>query len=207
MRHFLSVLFSVFFLSCFFTMAQDVTLLERLRSDIADSRVRLDYSFSSVSGSARYIGDGEINVQGECYLLSGNGLDIYCDGSTVWTLDSSAKEVIIDSAEQGLDVLSNPAMFLLRFHDYFEVSTLDVKDSGDIIYELAAGENVRGVSSCTLEVVLSEGKAYIRSGQVRLDDGMAVDFKIVSMEYLEKVSPDEFRPSSVFDTWEVTDLR
>ena len=37
-------------------------------------------------------------MQGECYRAVGNGMEIYCDGATRWTVDPASKEVYIETA-------------------------------------------------------------------------------------------------------------
>ena len=41
---------------------------------------------------------GTLLVQGECYRAVGNGMEIYCDGATRWTVDPASKEVYIETA-------------------------------------------------------------------------------------------------------------
>ena len=41
---------------------------------------------------------GTLTVQGDCYRASGNGMEIYCDGTTRWTVDPQSKEVYIETS-------------------------------------------------------------------------------------------------------------
>jgi len=47
---------------------------------------------------------GTLLIQGTCYQAKGNGMEIYCDGKTRWTVDPASKEVYIETAE-GLEEL------------------------------------------------------------------------------------------------------
>lgn len=51
--------------------------------------------------------DGTILAQGSCYLAKGNGLEIYSDGITRWTVDPQAKEVYIEVSGGIEEVLDN----------------------------------------------------------------------------------------------------
>ena len=51
--------------------------------------------------------DGTIIAQGECYLAKGNGLEIYSDGTTRWTVDQKAKEVYLEKAGGIEEILDN----------------------------------------------------------------------------------------------------
>ena len=63
---------------------------------------------------------GALLVQGECYRAIGNGMEIYCDGTTRWTVDPASKEVYIETAT-GLEEL-------LAWRDSItELSLTDVK--------------------------------------------------------------------------------
>ena len=47
---------------------------------------------------------GTLLVQGTRYQAKGNGMEIYCDGETRWTVDPASKEVYVEEAG-GLDEL------------------------------------------------------------------------------------------------------
>ena len=42
---------------------------------------------------------GILLIQGDCYRAVGNGMGIYCDGTTRWSVDPVSKEVYIEPAE------------------------------------------------------------------------------------------------------------
>lgn len=47
---------------------------------------------------------GTLLIQGDCYRAVGNGMEIYCDGATRWSVDPASKEVYIEPAN-GLEEL------------------------------------------------------------------------------------------------------
>jgi hypothetical protein len=47
---------------------------------------------------------GILLIQGDCYRAVGNGMEIYCDGTTRWSVDPVSKEVYIEPAN-GLEEL------------------------------------------------------------------------------------------------------
>ena len=61
-------------------------------------RVNLSYS-CTVDGYAPVELSGSLLLQGNCYRAEGNGVEIYCDGSTRWTVDRAEKEVYIESSD------------------------------------------------------------------------------------------------------------
>ncbi len=61
--------------------------------------VTLDVSYSlAMSASSSIKGNALVTVQDNAYVLSGNGIEAYCDGTDVWMVDPKAKEVYIESA-------------------------------------------------------------------------------------------------------------
>ena len=91
---------------CSAVMAQD---LDAVRKKLDVSRVRVDYSFVMQKVHC----SGTITVQIPCFKASGNGIDVYSDGVTRWTVDPESKEVYIEEAEGPDDYLK----YLLDIED------------------------------------------------------------------------------------------
>ncbi len=63
----------------------------------------LEFTYSiDLSEEARISGNASVTYQDTAYMMSGNGIESYCDGSTVWTLDMEAGEVYIESVTDDL---------------------------------------------------------------------------------------------------------
>ncbi len=58
--------------------------------------VEAAYSLA-VGDSSKLNGKASLTFQDDAFHLVGDGFEIYCDGSDVWTLDSRAKEVYVES--------------------------------------------------------------------------------------------------------------
>ena len=69
-----------------------------------------------MNGNMPMEGDGVAVICGHKYYAKGNGIENYCDGKSVWTVDRSAKEVYIESA--GGDIASNIEKFLGGIRDF-----------------------------------------------------------------------------------------
>ena len=67
------------------------TILRRLETE----RVSLKYKIVLDSEPPIHL-EGSLTLEGNCYLAVGNGLEIYSDGSTRWTVDPAEKEVYIE---------------------------------------------------------------------------------------------------------------
>ena len=66
--------------------------------------------------------EGDALVQGECYHLNGNGIEIFCDGVSRWTVDSEAREVYIENAEEVENIIEE-----------FLTYSKDIKASGNTL--------------------------------------------------------------------------
>lgn len=85
-------------ISSFIVLAANAQVrLEGFRTMLADSRVSASYSYD-VDGTVPVGGKGTVIVQGNCWTSKGNGMRIYCDGTSIWTVDEEAKEVYIEQA-------------------------------------------------------------------------------------------------------------
>ena len=91
------------------------SLLDTIRQKSAQECVVVDYEFTATLSGVSTYGEGMVYIQGNSYHMSGNGLEIYCDGETTWMIDESAKEVFVEAAEsQSAGYLANPALLLMN---------------------------------------------------------------------------------------------
>lgn len=70
--------------------------------------VSCSYSYT-LKGNVPIKGSGTAVICGTSYHISENGLDTWCDGNTVWTVDSESKEVVV--SEGGNSILANPGAY------------------------------------------------------------------------------------------------
>lgn len=101
-----SVIIVILSLFCLAAGAQD---LDAVRKKLDVSRVRVNYSFVMQKVHC----SGTITVQIPCFKASGNGIDVYSDGISRWTVDPESKEVYIENAEGPDDYLK----YLLDIED------------------------------------------------------------------------------------------
>jgi len=82
--------------------AQSIT---ELAAKLATGRIELSYD-CMVGTDAPVHFSGTLSAQGNSYHLTGNGMEIWCDGATRWSVDSEAREVYIESSNGIEDVLA-----------------------------------------------------------------------------------------------------
>ena len=193
--------------------SQDTSLLDRLYEDFSRNLVTLDISYVLEMASTDITGEGKVEFQGNAYHLSGNGIEVYCDGKDVWLVDPSAKEVYIEPVSEGVDAyMQNPALLFTGLKENFDVSNVreggQVREPGvkDIEYNLIPKVSC-GIEECTIQLK-KDGTLYY--GTFVMSDGHAdiIRVKVNSIMKSDRKEISSFRPTQSFDSsWMVTDLR
>ena len=179
------------------------TALDKLCDALSSSCVDMECSYLMYVSQTRMSGEAKVSVQGESYTMVGNGLQVYCDGSKVWTVDSTSKEVYVESVDDmAANSLANPAALFMRLGTSFEVVSSS-PSNGRFSYRLAPKDDF-GVLSA--ELVLSQDGTP-QSAVFVLEESLKVDVTVQSMT-IEKTKPeDAFRPQvSSGSDWIVTEL-
>ena len=186
--------------------AQDNALIGRLYDKFSSSCVELKYGYTSRVSGVNIKGSGDLLLQGDMWHNVGNGIEIWCDGKTVWTVDHEAREVVIDSVAEDDADITNPALMFMKMQEVFNVKQVLRSSDGKAEIYVLEPKNDIGIDFFNVEIMKSD--ATIRSGSFALEDGNKFDISVTSMTINEKKSATSFRPSQTFDyTWIVTDLR
>ena len=188
--------------------AQDQSLIDRFYAGVADSCLDISYSYSARVSGILNNGQGHLCAQGLMWRVKGNGVEMYCDSKSLWIIDRSMKEAVIEPAadENAAEWLSNPALIFSQLQGHFKVSeSISVQGGQSVIFVLKPLDN-SGISYCNLELMKSD--ASIKNATVALSDGTLIKIEVSSMKLTPKVSDETFKPRFVFDSkWLVTDLR
>lgn len=100
---------------CLSATAQDAQT--RLRQMLESGRISFKYHLSAPAAKLKWVKEGDAVIDGACYRIYGNELDIRCDGTTKWTVDEASLEVYIESSEGTVEFLANPAAYLDMMRD------------------------------------------------------------------------------------------
>ena len=85
------------------SLAAQEQQLSDIASRLRSNRVTLHYDCVFTQDTPVHL-TGVLTIQAPCYRAVGNGMEIYNDGTTRWTVDPGSKEVYIEEAE-GLEEL------------------------------------------------------------------------------------------------------
>ena len=179
-------------------------VLDAFSAKAASSTVEFNYSFAVKSESIPFTGDGKASVCGEGFHVKGNGLDIWCDGKNRWTVDTDAKEVIVEKVSGADDSYSvNPALFITNVSAFKELSSGDAAFRGKTYHCVALSPKVQSSIS---EVKLFFTGNDLKSASVKLKDGTVTEFVISGLVFSDKRSSYTFDQKSLGSSWIVTDL-
>lgn len=189
--------------------------LEGFLEKVSSSCVSFEYSFTMLRNGANVVGSGDVKVQDDSFTLNGNGLEIWCDGSTRWTIDRAAEEAVIETVEDAdADYATNPALLITSVEKAFEeVSVGNSKFNGKqvSVSSLSPAEDVKSSTEISeIKLYFLVGTSSLCGLEVEMNDGSVCTFSIGKFQTSEKLSSkDSFRfdESSLDSSYIVTDLR
>ena len=184
-------------------VAQSTDLLDALYENFASHCISLDCEYSVVSQGVPSKGGCKVEVQGISYRMQGFGLDVYCDGETVWLLDPMAKEAIAEPVnDDSFSYMSNPALLFRDMDKIFKVASATASGSG-MKYNMSARKPC-GISKAVLEI---DRNSLLRIAEFTLDDGSVMKIKVLSMQVQPLKTKESFAPGNLSSDWIITDLR
>ena len=208
-----AVIAAVFF--CLPSFAKSKTLSDFI-SKVSSSTVHFDYSYTaSKPGSAKMKGNGNVAVRDNSFRMSGNCLEVWCDGKTVWSIDRAAEEAVIESvgndAESGYS--TNPALLISSVDEAFsEISFGTSKFNGSSVDASVLSPLHKGTSSmdiARMKLFFRSGTSDLVGAEVTLRDGTVSDFIISSIKFASKDGKESFRfdEKTLGSSYVITDLR
>jgi outer membrane lipoprotein-sorting protein len=188
--------------------AQENTPLVRFYDNLLSSCVEFDMSYSIRMSGVKLDGKGVLELQGDSWILVGNGMEIRCNGKTLWTVDPESKEVVIDSLSDDITagIITNPAVMLINLRELFSLrEVLPTKEGKSLIYTLYPKAESE-VSFVNMEIL--KGDSSLKQLTFSLEDGTSAVVNISSTKSGKKKPAEYFSRSVNYDSsWIVTDLR
>lgn len=200
-----------FFASLLLTLLVVSAFGQNIVSDFASSlkghKASFDYSFS-VKGDLPLSGKGKVSLQGDAFTMTGNGLEVYCDGTTRWTVDTAAEECYIEGVDGEIDYEANPALLVGAVDKAFtlkKTSTTTFKSkkvTAAYMEPKTKGTNFKSV-------ILYFSGSTLEGASITVTDGTVTEIVVSGM----RLSEPQAKRTFSFDTkklsknYIVTDLR
>ncbi len=189
--------------------------LDSFVSRVSSSLVSFDYSFTMPARKAKMSGNGKVKVQGNCFFVEGNGLEIWCDGKTRWTIDRVSEEALVETVDDSDDSFAtNPALMIASVDDAFnEVSFGGSRFNGNpvdvsVLVPIRKGKGSADISG--LKLFFKTGSTSLVGAEVTLNDGTVSDFTISNLSFAETgktKEPFRFDEKTLGSSYVITDLR
>lgn len=184
-------------------VAQNAVLLDNLYDSFASHCISMDCEYTLQTESIPSKGNCKVEVQGTSYRMQGMGLDVFCNGESVWMLDPMAKEAIIEPvSDDSFSYMSNPALLFRDMEKVFTVASSTASEVG-MKFHMTARKSC-GISEAIFEI---DRNALLKSAEFTMDDGSVMKIKVKSMQIQPLKTKDSFAPASLSSDWIITDLR
>lgn len=182
---------------------------------VSVSLVSFDYSFTMPTKKARMTGEGTVKVQGDSFLVDGNGLEIWCDGKTRWTIDRISEEALVESVDDSYDsYATNPALMIASIDNAFREESFGSSKFGGKVVDASvltpANKGKGSMDIAGLKLFFKSGTTILIGAEVTLNDGSVSEFTITNLKFeWAGKSKESFRfdEKTLDSSYVVTDLR
>mgnify|MGYP000508477174 FL=1 len=182
---------------------------------VSVSLVSFDYSFTMPTKKARMTGEGTVKVQGDSFLVDGNGLEIWCDGKTRWTIDRISEEALVESVDDSYDsYATNPALMIASIDNAFREESFGSSKFGGKVVDASvltpANKGKGSMDIAGLKLFFKSGTTILIGAEVTLNDGSVSEFTITNLKFEGAGKTKEsfrFDEKTLDSSYVVTDLR
>ena len=156
-----------------------------------------------------------MKVQDNCFFLEGNGLEVWCDGSTRWTIDRISEEALVEPVDGSSESFAtNPALMITAVDEAFEeVSFGSSKFGGKTVDASTLTPIMKGKSSMDiagLKLFFKSGTSELVGAEIKLNDGSVSEFTISGLAFQDKGNEKgsfRFDEKTLGSSYVITDLR
>ncbi len=189
--------------------------LDAFVSKVSVSLVSFDYSFTMPTKKTKMTGNGSVKVQGTSFIVDGNGLEIWCDGKTRWTIDRVSEEALVESVDDSYDsYATNPALMIASIDNAFREESFGsskfLGKAADMSVLSPVHKGRGSMDIAGLRLFFKSGTTTLTGAEVTLNDGSVSNFTITNLKFEEPGKSKEsfrFNEKTLDSSYVVTDLR
>ena len=189
--------------------------LDEFISKVTASQLTFDYQYYCMINGSRMTGVGKVVLQEDCFHLTGNGLEMWCDGKTRWTVDSYSEEAVIETVEEDGDLFqTNPALVFSAVDETFNETSYGSSNFGSASVDASVLVPARrGKSSSDIAQLIlyfRKGTSSLVGAILKTNAGAETQFTFSNLKFGEKTKGKEsFRldVKTLGTSYVVTDLR
>lgn len=141
------------------------------------------YKVENASGKALSTKTGTILMKGTSYKLTFNGLEVYCNGTTVWSYDKAAKEVTINNLDVSGGTLT-PQKLFSNFYDkdFYSLLKGESKVGAKTMQEIQMTPVDKSKSFHSVVLMIDKAAQSIYSTKVMEKNGNRYSYTVSSMK-------------------------
>jgi outer membrane lipoprotein carrier protein len=141
------------------------------------------YKVENASGKALSTKTGTILMKGTSYKINFNGLEVYCNGKTVWSYDKAAKEVTINNLDATGSTIT-PQKLFSNFYDkdFYSLLKGESKSSGKTLQEIQMTPVDKTKTFHSVVLMIDKTGQTIYSTKVMEKNGTRYSYTVSSMK-------------------------
>ena len=147
--------------------------------------------------------------------MDGNGLEIWCDGKTRWTIDRISEEALVESVDDSYDsYATNPALMIASIDNAFREESFGSSKFGGKVVDASvltpANKGKGSMDIAGLKLFFKSGTTILIGAEVTLNDGSVSEFTITNLKFEGAGKSKEsfrFNEKTLDSSYVVTDLR
>ncbi len=185
-------------------------ILNKARTKLKSSnavKLEFNYVLENKKEKIKDTKKGDVLMQGDKYVLNFMGMQIYCDGKTVWNYNASSKEVQISEAEVGKAAESNPLKVIDNYEKDFRAKFIRDKNEKGTTVAVIDLTPVKDRNFYKIRMEIDMKSYNVLSSEIYDKSGSTFEY-VITKQTTPAVSDKDFRfdPKSVSGV-EVIDLR
>lgn len=141
------------------------------------------YKVENASGKVLSTKTGTILMKGTSYKLNFNGLEVFCDGKTVWSYDKVAKEVTVNNLDLSGGTIT-PQKLFSNFYDkdFYSLLTGEKKVGAKTVQEVQMTPVDKSKNFHTVNLQIDKATQSIYSTKVMEKDGTRYTYTVTTMK-------------------------
>ncbi|MFM7671097.1 MAG: LolA family protein [Bacteroidota bacterium] len=146
-------------------------------------QANFSYKVENASGKALSTKTGTILMKGTSYKLSFSGLEVYCNGKTVWSYDKAAKEVTINNLDASGGTIT-PQKLFTNFYDkdFYSLLKPDTKVGSKTLQEIQMTPVDKSKNFHSVVLLIDKSAQSIYSTKVMEKSGNRYSYTVSSMK-------------------------
>ena len=110
-------------------------ILSRVAVKWTTASIRFDVNVVNLDANKKktFSQKATITYKTPAYIVKAGDIEVYCDGTTVWQVNKTAKEVVVNNMTDSDDDLTNPAKMLANYQKNYRAKYIREEDGVAII--------------------------------------------------------------------------